>query len=318
MDETNFNPVQQENSPASSPVQQEPVKKIGRFKASRIIAKESWALLKKDKEIMLFPVLSAMTSLILIAIAGLVMFFLILSGNIKNLEQADQGNYALNVVIVFVMYFLTAFITIFFETGIITVVKGRLSGQELTFMDGLNNSFKKAGKIAKWSFVAATVGLILKMISERSGILGRIVIAILGAAWSILTFFIAPILIVEDLSIKESLQKSASIIKKVWGETVIIDVGVGLFIGLLIFLGIFVFIATLFTMNATIIIISAILLFIYILILAVISSALSVIYRVVLYEYANTGVVPQGFSPEAISLAFKQQKKKGIIGIGGI
>jgi hypothetical protein len=318
MDEINLNPVQQDSNPAPSPVEQEPAKKIGRFKASRIIAKESWALLKKDKEIMLFPILSALTSLILIAIAGLVIFFLILSGNIKNLEQADQGNYTLNVVIVFVMYFLTAFITLFFETGIITVVRGRLSGQNLTFSDGLSNSFRKAGKIARWSLVAATVGVILKMISERSGILGRIVIAILGAAWSILTFFIAPILIAEDLTIKESLQKSAGIIKKVWGETVIVNVGVGLFFALLIFLGIFVFIATLFTGNVHIITAAFILLILYFVILAVISSTLSVVYQVVLYEYANTGVAPQGFSQEVIGLAFKQQKKKGIIGIGGM
>ena len=134
-----------------------------------------------------------------------------------------------------------------------------------------------------------------------------------------MTFFIAPVLIAEDLSVQESLKKSANIIKKVWGESVIINAGVGIFFILLFFIGLIVFVAALFTANTTIIVAALIALLVYAVILSVISSTLSVVYRVVLYEYANSGNVPQGFSAEVITAAFKEDTKKtGIIGIGGV
>jgi hypothetical protein len=322
MNDISFDPAQPESDQMPTPplvMAQASEPKIGRFKASLIITKESWSLLKKDKEMMMFPILSLIVSVIIIAIAGAVGFFMMLNGNLKNIENLKEGNYGIQLLIAFIFYFVTVFVTIFFETGIITIVKGRLNNQDLTFSDGLKNSFRKSGKIAMWALVAATVGIILKAISERSGLLGKIVIWILGAAWSILTFFIAPILIVEELSIKDSLQKSAAIIKKVWGETVIVNVGVSLFFSLLILIGLIVFIAALFTMNVKIIIAAGILWVLWVIILAIISSTLNVIFRVVLYEYANSGVIPQGFSPDVIRLAFREnKKKKGIIGIGGI
>ena len=216
----------------------------------------------------------------------------------------------------FLMYFLTTFITIFFEAAIIIIIRGRLNGQQLTFKDGLNGAFSKVGKIFAWSLFSATIGVILKMISDRSQILGKIVIMILGAAWGVLTFFIAPVLIVENFSIKESLKKSAETIKRVWGETVIVNVGVGLYFGLLFLAGFAVFILTLFSANKAIIIVGAVALFVYILALIVMSATLSVVFRMVLYEYANTGNVPQGFSPEVISMAFREKKKKNSMGIG--
>lgn len=289
-----------------------PAKKIGKFKASRLIALESWNLLKKDKEMVAFPVLSAIASLLVIGIAGTIFFFLILNGDLEKAEAAENSSYGLQIIFIFIMYFLTTFITIFFETGIITIVMGRLNNQNLSFQDGLNKSISKINKILVWSLVAATVGTLLKLISDRSKILGKIVVSILGAAWSILTFFIAPILIAEDIPIKESLQKSAATIKKTWGETVIINVGAGLFFMILFLAGLIIFIATLFTMDATIIIMMAIAFFIYLILLVVISSTLNVIFKVVLYEYANSGRVPEGFSAEVISMAFKNNQKKSL------
>lgn len=291
-------------------------KKIGRFKASRIIARESWNLLKKDKEIMIFPILSMIVSFLVIGVIGILFFLAILGGSVANLGQNSNQSYLIEVAFAFVMYFATVFVTLFFETGIITIVRARFQNQDLTFKDGLNNAFSKMGKIAKWAIVSATVGTILKLISDRSQLLGRIVVAILGAAWSIVTFFIAPILIVEDISIKDSLKKSAEIIRKVWGEAVIINVGVGLFFGFLGLLGFLVFFATIFTKSLAVIISAGVLLVLYLIILSIISSTLSVIFRVVLYEYANTGVVPMGFSAEVINMAFKKNGNKA--GINGV
>lgn len=320
MEVTNPGLDQSAAAPAAPPISPAPEVKIGRFKASKLIAKSSWNLLKQDSEMLWFPVLSAFVSLIVLGLLGAFIFLVTLGGNLDNLEQGSaQVSSAVDLVFAFLTYFLTVFVTIFFQAGIITIVRGRLSGQNLTFGDGLKSSFSKIGKIAQWAVVAATVGIILRMISERSGWLGKIMVAIMGAAWSILIFFIAPILVAEDLGVKESLKKSAGTIRRVWGETVIINVGVGLFFSLLFLLGLAVFIATLFTMQAVIIIPAAILLVVFLVGLVVISSTLDVVFKTVLYEYASSGKVPQGFDPEVFRVAFKQAPPaKGILGIGGM
>lgn len=306
--------VQSQNQ--SSDQTQTPQRKIGRFKASMMITKESWEILKQDKEMMLFPILSSIASLVLMGLVGTIVFFVTLSGDFKNIESMEGASYGFELIVAFLVYFVTFFVTIFFQTGIITIVKGRLNGQDLTFGDGMRSALNKIGKIAKWSLVASTVGVVLKTISDHSEILGRIVVAIMGAAWNVLTFFIAPILIVEDLTIKESLEKSVSTIKKVWGEAVIVNVGVGLFFGILFLIGFLAYIPLIFTGNVTILIVAAIALAIYAVILTIISSVLSVIFKVVLYEYASTGNVPRGFSKEAIDMAFGEKRRRKAFRLG--
>lgn len=283
--------------------------KIGRFRASFILMKESAGLLKKDKEIMIFPALSAIFSIIFFAIIFIVFFFTALHGDITVFNKDSQVTVSLGAEIVFgfIFYFISFFIIIFFQAGIVTIINGRLKSQDLTFSDGLRNAFKHIGKIAVWALLAATVGMILRAISERSKLLGKIVIFFIGAAWSILTFFIAPILITEELSIKDSLKKSAEIIKKTWGESVIVGVGFGLIFMMLFLLGFLIFIASLFTASSVIIISAAVLLVLYLIILLIISSTLDTVFKTVLYQYANNGIVPAGFSEEILRAAFKKK-----------
>ena len=69
--------------------------KIGKFKASKMIARESWNLLKQDKEMMFFPVFSAAVMLIIALIGGAIFFFNVLGGDIAALETyaaKDSGN----------------------------------------------------------------------------------------------------------------------------------------------------------------------------------------------------------------------------------
>lgn len=289
-------------------INQEPVKKIGKFKISKMMVKESWNLFKQDKEMMLFPILSTITSLFIIGIIFLFFFFFSLGGSFEALESYGESQSSVDYIYLFIIYFLSFFVALFFQAGVLGIAHGRLNNRDLGFKDGMTIAFSKIGKIFVWSVVAASVGVILRFLSERVKLVGKIVIGIMGAAWGILTFFIAPILILDDLSLKDSLKKSAFIIKKTWGETIIINVGMGLYFAFLGFLGVIVFILSLFTANPIIIIGMLILLVIYLILLAVVSSTLSIIFKLVLYEYANTGITPQGFSNQVLNSAFKQKK----------
>lgn len=279
---------------------------MGKFKTSRMIASQSWSLLKQDKEMVFFPILSAVTSLLFFALLSYIFYVNFYLTNIKGAE-VDQVVYLFLII----YYVVAFFIVDFFQSGIFVLVHARFSGQNLSFLDGISISFKKIWKILIWSLISATVGIILDIISDNFKIVGRIVAAILGAGWNIMTYFSLPSLIIGDTTITESFKESARLIRKVWGETFIVNVGAGLFFsGIILFaflIGIIISIAI------PALIFACIFLFIVLLVLIfIISSTLDSIFKLVIYEYARTGVVPNGFSLELIKSAIKSNNIKEV------
>ncbi len=277
--------------------------KLGKFQASKIIVKESWAVLVQDKEIMWFPILSTITTMFAVLVMSIVFFIFVLNGNIQNftVPEGKQLNDVVMYSALFVYYLITFFIINFFEAGLYIIVQGRFSGQNLAFQDGMNGAANNFNKIFIWSFISATVGLVLRIISDKSKLIGKIVAALFGAAWNILTYFSLPSLVIGNTGIKDSFKESAAMIRKTWGEAIIVNFGVGLFFGLVIFglTALFIGIMVIFQ-SLPVVIISLGLYIIAIIFLSIISAALSSIFKLAIYNYARTGQVPTGFSSEVI------------------
>lgn len=286
--------------------------KLGKFQASKMIVKESWAVLKQDKEIMWFPILSTITTMFAVLIMSIVFFIFVLNGNMQtfSVPAGQQFNDVTMYSTVFVYYLITFFIINFFEAGLYIIVQGRFSGQDLGFHDGMNGAANNFNKIFIWSFISATVGLVLRIIADKSKLIGKIVAGLFGAAWNILTYFSLPSLIIGNTGIKDSFKESASMIRKTWGETIIVNFGVGLFFGLIIFgltalvVGIMVIFKSLpvFVMSLGLYIIAMI-------VLSIVSAALNSIFKLALYNYARTGQVPVGFSSEVVLGAIVAKSK---------
>lgn len=299
---------------ATNPIINVPLEKKGKYNQSKQIVKESWAILQKDKEIIWFPVLSMISSLILCLIMAVIFFFTVLQGDVNQIDQLDRlGSGALNgveYVYLFVYYLISFFIINFFQTGILIIVDGRVNGKDLNFKDGINGSKENFGKIFIWSFISATVGVILNFLVNHSKIIGKIVGWVLGTAWTILTYFSLPSLIIGKKSVTNSFRESADLIRKTWGEALIINLGVGLFfftmiLGVITLGGILAVFIPLFPLQVLIFIAVAL----FVLGTIVISSALSVIFKLALYEYARTGTILEGFSPELVKNAIQTEKK---------
>jgi hypothetical protein len=277
---------------------------IGKYKASKMIVAQSWALLKKDKEIMWFPVLSGIVSIIALVVLGAA-YFLVFGGSTTEFEHIDHvSNNAVYYVALLGYYVVMMFIVNFFTAGLYAIVHGRFSGQDLTFRDGMNCAKENAGKIFWWSFISATVGVVLQFVADRFKLVGQIVATLLGAAWNILTYFSLPALVIGRTSVRESFKQSAATIRKVWGETIIVNLGVGLFMTLLTALALALMIGIIFLFPTMPVLLGMLVLFILFIIgISIISSALGAIFKLALYEYATTGRVPEGFSPELIQNA---------------
>jgi hypothetical protein len=273
------------------------------FNRSYGLVKESFSVLRKDKEIMLFPIISGAVGIVLFAFMAISYFSLGLLG--------DAGN-ILSYPLLFLYYLASYFIVIFFNTGLVTCANIRMNGGDPKFSDGINNALKHVGKIFVWALISATVGIILRKLSERSGLLGRLVLGLIGMAWSLLTFFVIPVMIFENISVTDSIRKSGALFRKTWGENVVGQFSMGFFFFLLGIPGIIAMIIAflfLFSGNA---ILGALMFggaILYLLMLGIISSSLNGIFTTALYNYASNGAVPQGFSAETIKGAWKTKSR---------
>lgn len=280
--------------------------KIGKWRGGFLIARQSFALLKADKEIVLFPILATVSTMILGVLFCIIVFFFLFSGHgdawIAEGNRAMTEGEAIAVYgALFVIYIIGAFIAAFFQAGLVTIVHARLNGQDFTFRDGMQNAIRNMRKIFIWSVVTATVGIVLRVISDRSEWLGKLVAGILGAAWGIITFFIVPVLALEDLSMKDSIKKSASIFRATWGETIVVNFSMGLLFFLIFLGGLVVYALSWFTFNVIVIGVMSVLFFLFLIILSLISSTLNAVFNIALYEYAAHQKSSEYFSAELLA-----------------
>jgi hypothetical protein len=272
------------------------------IRRSYAIFRESLQVLAKDKEILVFPLLSGIITIV--AFASVVSAG-VMSGVFQHFDKRDPVTYA----VAFVWYFISWFIVLFFNVAVIECASIRLRGGDPTIADGFRASMQHLGRITAWALISATVGVILRFLADRSGLIGRIIVGLLGAAWSIATYFIVPVMIFEKRSLRDSVKQSTQLIAKTWGESLLAAGGVGVFIALLAVAGLIVPIAALF-ISPMAMLIGLGVVAVYWIALAVTSAALTGIFRTALYLYATEGRTPAGFTPEFVQNAFAPKKKR--------
>ena len=270
-----------------------------RFQTSWAIAKRSWAVLKSDKTLAWFPVLSALGSLIVVAVLG----GLIALMGIDNSSTGDSLA-PIGWVLIVIGYLALAMVQTYFLAALVAGADMRLRGNDSTVRAGLDIANSRLHRLLPWAIVTATVTMILQAIEERFGIVGRIVVGLVGMAWNLLTFLVVPILVLEDLAVRPALTRSKDLFKKTWGENVIGQGGLGL-VGFLAMLpGLLLLFVGISLGTAAAIVLGGIGI-VWILVSSVVVSALGGIYRTALYHFATNGQVPGEFADVDFHAAFR-------------
>ncbi len=269
----------------------------GTFSRSIDLLKNTWQVLTMDKELLLFPVMSGLVTILIVLTFILPMLFMGILG-----ELVWYGPVAW-LFAFFLFYFVSYAVVIFFNTGLIACATIRFSGGDPTVRDGIRFSLDNLDKILTWALVAATVGLILNLLSRRSGLIGRIIIAIIGIVWSLATFLVIPVMVFEDKGVVSAISESWELLKKTWGENIIVNFGLGiLFIPpvLLMFITIFSVMAG----NLPLVMVMIALTIITFVIAGILHATLQGIFVAALYQYATTGTIPRYMRSDLIRGAF--------------
>jgi hypothetical protein len=280
----------------------------GRWSNSMELLKSSWGVLRTHKQLLVFPIISAIATLLLIAALILPAYY------VTGASNGHINNQAWFYVFFFIFYFIGSFIVIFFNTGLIACAQECLRGGDPDFSHGWNIAKQNIGKIAGWALINATVGLVLKAIRERAGIFGAIIAGIIDVAWNLITFFVIPVLIFQGFGVIDSIKESAKIFKRTWGENMVARFSLGIIFFLLGLVGVVPIVLAVLTKSAIVIIVISAVVLMYWTVLGVISASLTGILATALYDYAVTGQVPPAYNPQTIAYAFQPKKGKGRLG----
>ncbi len=281
---------------------------ISRFARSLLLVKASWNVLCSDGELLVLPLLSVIAT---IGVAGVFVGLAFQAGAFEALRQGVQELGLSFYAGLFVFYVVQYFIVIFFNTALVGAAIERLEGGDPTLGSALALARSRVGAILGYAVISATVGVLLRMLAERLGIIGRIVEGVIGLAWTATTFLVVPVLAAEGVGPGEAIRKSAALLRKTWGENLIGNAGISFALSALTF---FVAIVGVgggvalydrgFRMLAIPLFSVAIAV---ILVVALVGAALTGIYSAAVYRYAVSGEPPQGFDRGLIEGAFRKK-----------
>ena len=271
---------------------------LDKFSRSWGLIKASADVLRSDKELMLFPVISALSTLVVLATFAI---------PAVTWRVFANGIDAFGVIWIFAFYFCQYAVIIFFNCALVGAAMIRLEGGDPTLADGLEIARSRLEPILGYAAIAATVGVLLQVLKSRDNFLVRMLGSGLGVAWTLGTFLVVPVLVSRDIGPIDALQKSVTLLKRTWGENAIGTVGLGMVFGLATFVviaaGLLLAIAAAQVSIVLALIVGA-LFVIGVLLLGVVQAALGGVYSAALYRYANDGIVPPGFQGAQLEQAF--------------
>lgn len=276
---------------------------MGKIARTWSLMSECWQVLKQEKSLLVFPLISGICCLMLLASFAVPLY---LTGDWQPpAHDAAPPRQVAYYGTLFAFYVANYFVVVFFNAAIVACAAIRMGGGKPTLGDGLRAAASRLPVIAGWALVSATVGLILRIIEDRSDRVGQIVAGLLGMAWTIVSFLVVPVLVIENKGPIAALQESTALLKKTWGEQVVGNFSFG---GIFFVLGIPAFLLVLsgfYLGGAAIGVLCIVLAAIYLIVLGLIQSALQAIFQTALYLYARDGQVPDGFRAETMDAALR-------------
>ena len=279
-----------------------------RIKRGWKLSKQSWAVVKSDKSLLAFPIISVVA-----AIITMIIFF----GGGAAMAVAIGSPWGALPLVIIGAYLLTV-VGVFSSVALASCATEALDGRETTVGQGISAARGRMKLIFAWAAVALFVGALIAVIQSllqevAGGIVSAIFGGLAGFAWAVATFFVIPVIALDGLGPKEALKTSAHVVKERWGEGVVGSSAIGLITFFVAMLPAIVMMVLGFVLAGSSAVGGGLLITIGVLVFVIamlFQSTITAVFRVALYRYATEGDVIGGFDREALESAFVPKKSR--------
>lgn len=269
------------------------------------LAKASWQVLSRDRELVAIPVVAGLVSLVVFAaIAG--PGALLLGGG------SDDGatGWALWIVVA-IAGLLATWVSVIGQAAVISGAGQRMDGADPSLGTAFAGARRRTGRLLEWAVLATVVALVMDLIQERLGIVGRILGSLGNLAFSVLSFLALPVIVFEDVGAIEGFKRSSQLLRATWGEQLTFSFGLGL-IGIVAALpGIGLAVGLSVTGVTALAVIGVVLGALWVLTVVAVTSALSAVFKTALYRYTRQQPVDVAFETADLSGAFRPKGTRG-------
>ncbi len=290
---------------------------MGSWKRSGEMTDKTWAVIKENPQLLRFPALAA--------VYGILAAFVFMAPALALVALSDTtAVYIVAGLLFFVGAWAATFIGLRYMAGLVFVADSLMRGEVARFEDGMRIAGERTEAIGVWALISVIVGWILSAIQGGGDdnvvvtILRVVLASILSAAWSLITFFVLPIIVLEDIGAPAAMKRSVAVIRDKWGEAVtgsfrigirilltfllpglvLLAIGVGLALGVGGMIG--VSLGVIFGLAGVALIVVG----------SVRQAAARQVFGVALYRYASSGMVIGRFTEADLASAIGPKKGK--------
>ncbi len=176
---------------------------IQSFQNSRYCFRTSLRFLKKNVDLIILPVLSI--------IALVILLFSYIKVSIY--YQITQFIFIVGLVII---YFLLAFVAVFFNAAFITCVLSRLQERKLSVFTGLLRAFKNSRALLQWTLISATLSVLLSALERLSDAIGKLIAMLFGFSWTTTSCFLLPTMLDGNVKFFTAFKRATQLAGKGW------------------------------------------------------------------------------------------------------
>lgn len=191
---------------------------FSRLKTGLTLTVDSLKIIRNNPTLLVFPLVSGIAGLLFLVV------FLGISFGVLALQPDGAG-----LVVLFVVYLGLTFISSFFAAALVHETRDVIRyGSEPDLRDGIDGAWEVRKPLFIWAAISATVGIVINALENSDSRVARIFSTIFSVAWTLMTFFVVPVIVFEKPSPGEMFSRSAGTFKQTWGETPISLIGVQL------------------------------------------------------------------------------------------
>jgi hypothetical protein len=260
------------------------------------LARSSWAVLQKDRELAWLPVIGGVAALVVGAL-----FFGPVIAMLGGRE--DNAIPAAGYLLGFLGYVAVATVFTLSRAAVIHGANLRMDGGDPTVGTALRGASAHWPSVAGFAAISVTVGLVLQAVRENGGFVGAIVSWVGDVAWEVLTYLVLPVVVIEGVGTVRSIKGSAALVRRTWGEQVTANVGFGL-LGLVLAIPSFALVFVAGGTGGAVAIAALAVAVAWLVVVAATVTTLTGIFQTALYRQATGRSVPAEFDAAELARSF--------------